>query len=238
MKTSFLDDSKGRKLYQYTRNRARGQEILFSVTLIPMFFLLIDTSTSFFCLSAYDEDKKIKKVIIEQGKAHCAVTEVEKFLIDLEKKITDLTAIGIGLGPGSFTGVRLSAILAEGFFYTQGIPIVSFSSLSLYSPIDEGTFYVVRHAFLKGLYLQKGIKQKEIIEWESPRMIATDKLSNYSLHPLISPDTETLAKRFPEQLWEKQNPNLDFVAKEVQEKIRRKDFLSPPISPYYLRELS
>jgi tRNA threonylcarbamoyladenosine biosynthesis protein TsaB len=42
----------------------------------------------------------------------------------------DLSAVVVGEGPGSFTGVRIAAATAKGFAHALGIPLLAFSSLA------------------------------------------------------------------------------------------------------------
>jgi len=45
-------------------------------------------------------------------------------------KVADLGAVVIGLGPGSFTGLRIGLATAKGLCYAAGIPLVGASSLA------------------------------------------------------------------------------------------------------------
>ena len=54
---------------------------------------------------------------------------VEQILADNQIKISDLQAIAIGTGPGSYTGLRIGTALAKGMAYTLNIPLIACSSL-------------------------------------------------------------------------------------------------------------
>ena len=58
--------------------------------------------------------------------------ETEKFLNDCGAKWSDLTAIGIVVGPGSFTGIRLGIAYAKGLGMGLNIPVVPINAFELY----------------------------------------------------------------------------------------------------------
>jgi tRNA threonylcarbamoyladenosine biosynthesis protein TsaB len=47
-----------------------------------------------------------------------------------------LAGIGVGLGPGSFTGLRIALGYAKGFAFAAGVPLVGVSSYDALTPFD------------------------------------------------------------------------------------------------------
>ena len=69
--------------------------------------------------------------------------EIEKLLTAHGKTLKDLTGFVVGLGPGSFTGLRIGLATIKGLAYALKVPMVGASSLAalgLEGPIDTELF--------------------------------------------------------------------------------------------------
>ena len=55
---------------------------------------------------------------------------IEEMLIERNMSISDLDAIAFGVGPGSFTGIRVATALAQGLGYSASLPLLPVSSLA------------------------------------------------------------------------------------------------------------
>lgn len=70
--------------------------------------------------------------ILELKEAHEVVSHaskltpfIENVLKNANKKFKELDAIAIGIGPGSYTGLRIGMSTAKGLSYALGIPLIS-----------------------------------------------------------------------------------------------------------------
>ena len=52
-------------------------------------------------------------------------------------RLSDLAAIGVVTGPGSFTGVRVGLSVAKGLGETSGVPLIAISRLALLAAAEE-----------------------------------------------------------------------------------------------------
>ena len=68
---------------------------------------------------------------------------VEKFLSDNNTKWSDLTAIGIVVGPGSFTGIRLGIAYAKGLGIGLNIPVIPVNAFEIYLAETPDAFVAI-----------------------------------------------------------------------------------------------
>ncbi len=69
--------------------------------------------------------------------------EAEKFMTAAGAKWSDLTAIGVVVGPGSFTGIRLGIAYAKGLAMGLNIPIVPINAFELYLAATPDAFVAI-----------------------------------------------------------------------------------------------
>ena len=92
-------------------------------------FILIDTSTAL-CSTALVEDGQVTCTRTAQ-RDHAAHTApfVKEMLDERGLTLRDCCAVGVGKGPGSFTGLRVGASTAKGLCFGAGIPLIAVGSL-------------------------------------------------------------------------------------------------------------
>lgn len=88
--------------------------------------LIIDTATKNLYVGLYGKEKK---EILEVGKNHAAVLMKKIDEILGESKLDNIDEIIVGVGPGSYTGVRVGVVVAKMLAWTKKIPLKEVSSL-------------------------------------------------------------------------------------------------------------
>ncbi|MCW8134008.1 MAG: tRNA (adenosine(37)-N6)-threonylcarbamoyltransferase complex dimerization subunit type 1 TsaB, partial [Planctomycetota bacterium] len=104
----------------------------------------------------------LEKRVLEGARHGQALGPVVQEVLALSrKKIGDLSALAVSLGPGSWTGLRIGLAAAKAMAWGAGrtlIGVPSFEALALAAlrcqpPAGEGLLLTVRHAYSEGLYV-------------------------------------------------------------------------------------
>ena len=82
----------------------------------------------------------------------------EQALAEAEVRISQVDGIGVVIGPGSFTGLRIGIAVAQGLSISHGIPLVGVSTMALSaksacSELGDGFFLVSQIAKLSEVYI-------------------------------------------------------------------------------------
>jgi tRNA threonylcarbamoyladenosine biosynthesis protein TsaB len=98
-----------------------------------MRILGIDTSTRFLSLGIYDKDKGVCTLRMDYGKKHSAflLPTIKRVTEGLNIKLSDFDYFAVGLGPGSFTGMRIGLSVVKGMAYVLNKPLIGISSLQV-----------------------------------------------------------------------------------------------------------
>ena len=106
--------------------------------------LNIETATKNCSVALAKEGKTIAcKEIAEQNFSHAEKLHVfiEELLAENQLQFSDLSAIAVSQGPGSYTGLRIGVSSAKGFCYALNIPMIAIDTLQLLAKqihIEEG----------------------------------------------------------------------------------------------------
>lgn len=100
-----------------------------------MIVLAIDSTSSAACAAVNDNGKLLCEYTLNQNKTHSVkmLPMVEEMLSDVGLTFSDIDIFACGIGPGSFTGVRIGAATLKGIADSLDKPCVAVNSLEALS---------------------------------------------------------------------------------------------------------
>lgn len=149
-------------------------------------------------------DNHHKSVAVEKQSVALPAA-AEQFLTECGAKWSDLTAIGVIIGPGSFTGIRMGIAYAKGLALGLNIPVVGISAFDLYLAATPDAFVAIDSGrgdfFVASTVHQPGTMTIEEVETEqmkcprtvghkpfdltlAPKIVA-DKIAKGTIEPVV-----------------------------------------------------
>ncbi len=98
------------------------------------YILNIETATRNCSVSiSKDGETLLCKEIAEQGYSHAERLHVfiEEILRETQLQFSDISAIAVSQGPGSYTGLRIGVSAAKGLCYALDIPLIALDTLEI-----------------------------------------------------------------------------------------------------------
>ena len=211
-----------------------------------MRLLLIDTSTER-GIVAYTQDRQILFVRefpfgLSQSKFLMPI------LAELRQPFGVPEIIGVGIGPGSYTGMRLGVSAAQALAYSWQIPLVGVSSLNGFVPFESDVhFAAILDARIGGVYLRKGCsKQTGVLYHSEPQICSLEEIGEALLGVthLVTPAAKSLqiklSKHYSDRQWSWQEraPSVQALMQSVEENYSQGRQIFPPnrLDLLYLRE--
>jgi len=93
--------------------------------------LNIDTALDSACISLSENEKGLGYALNGTAKDHAAWIQpaIYKLIKESGIKMSDLSAIGVCIGPGSYTGLRIGLSTAKGLCFALKIPLIAINTL-------------------------------------------------------------------------------------------------------------
>jgi tRNA threonylcarbamoyladenosine biosynthesis protein TsaB len=164
--------------------------------------LVLDTATEHGVCGIFSAGKLVCKKEFEAGN-NCnrnLLEAIEELKRAAKSDLSDLQYIATGIGPGSYTGIRVCVAFAKGVSAGRKIPLIGISSLKGFVPdaVPDGRFIAAIDAKIGGIYAIEGTCLGAKVHFDtSEELIAleefTKRLSGISY--VVTPDAKPLHKR-------------------------------------------
>lgn len=218
--------------------------------------LNIETSTSVcsVVLSIDGEVVTIRESHTKNSHSELITLFSQKAVTDAGLKFTDLDAVSVSKGPGSYTGLRIGVSTAKGFCYGLEIPLISVGTLTAMAlgmknnlDYDNGLnnvlFCPMIDARRMEVYTALFSSSLDVVEQTSAKIIDKDSFSDYlSTYQLIfagdgaSKCKEVLVHRPNAVFVDDFHPSAKYLCGIAEQKFQEKEFENTAyFEPYYLK---
>ena len=95
--------------------------------------LAVDTSNEWMGLAIYDGKQVIGERAWRSSQHHTIelAPAIQDLLTSNNSKMENITAVGVAIGPGSFTSLRVGLALAKGIVFARDIPLIGIPTLDI-----------------------------------------------------------------------------------------------------------
>jgi len=163
--------------------------------------LSFDTSAAHVAAALLCGDEIVVRKVEEmkRGQAERLMPMLEEVLAEGGKRFADLDAIGVGIGPGNFTGIRISVSAARGLALGLGIPAVGVSSFdAIEAGLTGDGVAMVSAPRGQGYLFPKGGKPYLAAEEELAQIAEKTSLVMPEATSLVEQIARLAAQRYPD----------------------------------------
>lgn len=200
-----------------------------------MRILVLDTSTERGFV-AFIENETVKASIelpFGYNQSKYLIPSIQELTQQYSLGSNKIDCIGVGIGPGSYTGIRIGAAAAKSLAYGWSCPLVGVSTLMAFTPKDVNVpFAAIFDAKIGGAYMIRGQAKNGIIQYDRepqayPLLDLGDKLHGVEI--LVTPSQKALKQKldtlYPSNhwLWEENSPSITEFGLRVAEKFHQGD---------------
>ena len=142
--------------------------------------------------------------------------------------VPELAAIGVGMGPGSYTGIRIGAAIAQALAYSWKVPLIGVPCLENFIPSEHSIpFAAVLDARIGGIYFQRGKRSHHEVHFEREAQVSPLEEAGTLLEGiehLVSPSVKSLQDKFTKLYpnkkwaWEERAPSVRMLLQNIERK--------------------
>lgn len=95
------------------------------------YILSLETSTDVCSVALHHHNDLLEEIVIHEPQAHASRLSplIQELLSKTGVKVSELSAVAVSSGPGSYTGLRIGTSTAKGLCYALNIPLLSVPTL-------------------------------------------------------------------------------------------------------------
>ncbi len=164
---------------------------------MPMYGLFLDQAFGKGLFALFHDGSVVETRCLELNDARQPCAIFGHILEAHFLRLTDLSFLACGVGPGSYTGIRSAAATVKGVVFTTQLPVVAVPSLLLYAPLEDGSYLVTADGGIGGVFVQ----EIEVVDGECrlspPELVSVRALHNkrHAQTKIIAADSQFLSAK-------------------------------------------
>jgi len=212
-----------------------------------MKLLVLDTSTERGIVACLEDNRILFSVKLPFGlqNSQHLLPEIERGFKEIGLRTAQLDGIVVGIGPGSYTGIRVGAIVAKTIAFACQLPIVGICTLETFLPPSDGVFATVIDARIGGVYLQINKLESGKVLTLQPRVVCSLAEAALLLQEcplLVTPNTQSLRPKLEAVAsdahwqWEERYPSAQHMAALGVKKLKEQEGIDSHLDLLYMRK--
>lgn len=207
--------------------------------------IAIDTATERANIVLFEHGQCIAVRELTGGFMHARtlVSAIEELVSDPK----ELGFVAVGVGPGSYTGIRVGVSCAKAISFARNIPLVALNSLAAFcpSPDLEGPFLSAIDARSGGVYVMRGVVHAGTVSFTGDAEVVSFErfVSEFtSVHYLVTPSFLPLKERLDDagvsystQILERYPSSAMQIAQAERAMAEKRSVLDGSVQICYLR---
>lgn len=157
--------------------------------------LLIETATTTCSVALTENDRVISVKELNEPNIHASQITlfIEEVMLNANKNYSDLHAIAVSMGPGSYTGLRIGVSTAKGLCYALDIPLIAIDTIEAMASGLMKSIDIPDSAFLipmldaRRMEVYTGVYRKDlsIVEAVSAKIVDENSFKQFDKHELF-----------------------------------------------------
>jgi tRNA threonylcarbamoyl adenosine modification protein YeaZ len=197
--------------------------------------LLIETCTERGLIAFAQENALVLHQDLPQGLRNSSslLPAIERALDELGWAPQELDALAVSVGPGSYTGIRVGAAVAQAMAFARKLPLVGVCSLRAYVPEHDGPYAAVIDAKIGGLYVLCAERHGDRVrELKEPQLVSIEQLPEHlgAIRSVVTPKIGRLEEKVKQVWpdlglsWAECAPDAHFLVQRATEKLRQGEY--------------
>lgn len=197
-----------------------------------MLLLTLDTTSDILSVAVMEKNHVLafQEAVLPQGQGEVLFPMIDAAFKTARKTPADLQGIGVCVGPGSFTGVRIGLAAAKGLGLALNIPVMGATTFEAYADSIFKPIHVVLDTKKDGFWVQSF--DENGVALTQPILLSADEIKKCAFKTVVGSGALKLSELTGCTVSEKLSPLAVSVGRVVLSRIKN----PLPPEPLYCKE--